>query len=79
MIIDSIEFYLHLGILKMSKAASRSLPTRYLKVAVVVEYNIYDRHFKRDRQATLSHVLDLFVGVNKVYIGPLKHQLISRD
>lgn len=53
---------------KSSGSARAALPTRYLKVGVVVEYNIYDKHHGGDLQKTLQKVKDLFHGVVQVEI-----------
>ena len=46
----------------MAKQAPRA-STKYLKLAVLVEYNIYDKHFGRDLQKTLIGIQDLLYGV----------------
>ena len=57
-----------------------SLPTKYLQVGVVVEYNIHDKqHHRRNLHKTLTKVKDLFNEVFqvkqicKIFIKVLTH------
>ena len=51
---------------KGNTRATTLFPKRYLKIALLVEYNIYAQHFSKDMQKTLKQVQDLFHHVSLV-------------